>query len=50
MNNDLKEYLKISPCGLNNQKVTSIYKETNKKIKNFEKKLIKIAIKNINKI
>ena len=50
INNDLKEYLKISPCGLNNQKVTSIYKETNKKIKNFEKKLIKIAIKNINKI
>ena len=50
INNNLEEYLKISPCGLNNKQVTSIYKEKGKKIKNFEKKLIEITIKNMNKI
>jgi len=50
IDNNLDEYLKISPCGLNNRQVTSVYKEKRKKIKNFEKKLIKITIKNINKI
>ena len=50
INNNLKQYLKIKPCGLDNQKVTSIYEENKKTIKNFDKKLINIFIKNINKI
>jgi lipoyl(octanoyl) transferase len=50
ISNNLKEYLKIVPCGLDNTKITSIF--TEKKIipKNFEKTLINIFIKNINKI
>ena len=47
--NNLKDYLKIVPCGLNNKKVTSIYKEIEIKPKNYEKKLAEIFIKNINK-
>ena len=50
INNNLEQYLKIKPCGLDNQKITSIYKENKKVIKNFDKKLIDIFIKNINKI
>ena len=50
INNDLKEYLKIVPCGLNNQKVTSIYNEKGILIKNVEKKLKNIFIKNIDNI
>mgnify|MGYP006119867783 CR=1 FL=1 len=50
INNDLEQYLKIKPCGLNNRKITSIYNENKKVIKNFDKKLIDIFIKNINKI
>jgi lipoyl(octanoyl) transferase len=50
INNNLKQYLKIKPCGLDNQKITSVYKENKKVIKNFDKKLIDIFIKNINKI
>ena len=50
INNNLKPYQKILPCGLNNQKITSIYNETNKIIKNFDNKLIQIFIKNIEKI
>ena len=50
ISNNLEEYLKIVPCGLDNKKITSVL--TEKKIipKNFEKKLINIFIKNINKI
>ena len=50
INNNLNEYLKIIPCGLNNQKITSIFKEKKIIIKNFEKKLIKILLNNIKRI
>ena len=50
INNNLNQYLKIIPCGLDNQKITSIYNETGMRIKNIEKKIINIFIKNINKI
>ena len=50
INNNLSEYLKIIPCGLNNQKVTSVFVEKQKTVKSIEKKLVNIFIKNINKI
>jgi len=50
INNNLNEYLKINPCGLNGNNVTSIYKEKKIDLKNIEKKLISIFIKNINRI
>ena len=50
INNDLKEYLKIIPCGLDNQKITSIYQERGIVLKNIEDDLKKLFIKNINKI
>ena len=50
INNDLGAYLKIVPCGLDNQKITSVYNENGAIIKNIEKKITDIFIKNINKI
>ena len=50
INNNLNEYLKINPCGLNGNNVTSIYKEKKIDLKNIEKKLISIFIKKINRI
>ena len=50
ISNNLNEYLKIIPCGLNNKNVTSVYNEKKIKPKNFEKKLEEIFIKNINDI
>ena len=50
ISNNLKEYLKIIPCGLDNTKITSIYSEKKIVPKNYEKLLINILIKNINKI
>tara|TARA_A100001011_G_scaffold327249_1_gene351272 strand:- start:874 stop:1485 length:612 start_codon:yes stop_codon:yes gene_type:complete len=50
INNDLDQYLKIMPCGLDNQKITSINNESKLVVKNVEKKLIKIFMKNIKKI
>jgi lipoyl(octanoyl) transferase len=50
INNNLNQYLKIIPCGLNNRKITSVYNENGVIVKNIEKKLINIFIKNINKI
>ena len=50
INNDLKKYLKIIPCGLSNDKITSIYNERKKKITNSKNILIKIFKKNIKKI
>ena len=50
INNDLNEYLKIKPCGLDNTKITSIYNEKKKNIYIDEKELINIFVKNINKI
>ena len=50
INNNLNQYLKIIPCGLDNKKVTSVKKEINIKIKNVDKKLITIFLKNIKSI
>jgi lipoyl(octanoyl) transferase len=50
ISNNLDDYLKIIPCGLDNKKITSVFAEKKKNPKNFEKKLINILIKNINKI
>jgi len=50
ISNNLNQYLKIIPCGSNNKKITSIFKETGVKPKNFEKKLAEIFVKNINNI
>ena len=50
ISNNLNEYLKIIPCGLDNKKITSVYAERKIIPKNFEDKLINILIKNINKI
>jgi lipoyl(octanoyl) transferase len=48
ISNNLDQYLKIIPCGLNNKKITSIFKETGDIPKKFEKKLADIFVKNIN--
>ena len=37
ISNNLKEYLKINPCGLDNTKITSIYSEKKIVPKNYEK-------------
>ena len=50
INNDLSQYLKIKPCGLDNKKVTSISKERKKIINKIDTKLLSILMKNINKI
>ena len=50
ISNNLKQYLKIIPCGLSNKKVTSIFKEKKIKINNYENKLAKIFTKNIKEI
>ena len=50
INNNLNEYSKIIPCGLDNKKITSVQNEVNIKIKNFNKILAKIFIKHINRI
>ena len=49
VNNNLKHYKKIVPCGLNNKTVTSIKNESNVKMIDLEKKLSNIIIKNIEK-
>ena len=48
--NNLNQYSKIIPCGLDNNKITSIFNEKKIKIKNFENKLLKIFLKNINEL
>tara|TARA_B100001093_G_scaffold482863_1_gene514880 strand:- start:705 stop:1316 length:612 start_codon:yes stop_codon:yes gene_type:complete len=50
ISNNLNEYLKIIPCGLDNKKITSIFSEKKIIPKNYEKSLINILIKNINTI
>ena len=50
INNDLKLYKKIIPCGLDNKQVTSVYLEKRKLIKNMDEKLIKIFMKKIGEI
>ena len=50
ISNNLNQYLKIIPCGLDNKKVTSIFKLISIKPKKFESNLANIFIKNINNI
>ena len=50
INNNLEEYLKIMPCGLDKQKITSVYNENKTTFRNIDKKLASIFLKNINKI
>ena len=50
ISNNLNQYLKIIPCGLNNKKVTSIFKERKIKPVNYENRLAEIFVKNINQI
>ena len=50
ISNNLKEYQKIIPCGLDNRKITSVFSEKKIIPKNFENRLVNILIKNINKI
>jgi len=50
INNDLKKYKKIIPCGLDNDKITSIFKETGKIPINTNKDLADIFINNLKKI
>jgi len=48
--NDLEHYKKIVPCGLDNNKITSIMNEREKKITNINKNLKNIFIKNLKNI
>lgn len=48
--NNLNQYLKIIPCGLNNKKITSIYNEKKILPNNYESKLANIFVKNISNI
>ena len=50
ISNNLNQYLKIIPCGLNNKKVTSIFKEKRIKPVNYENRLAEIFVKNIYQI
>ena len=50
ISNNLNEYLKINPCGLNNKKVTSILELISINPKKFENNLANIFIKNIKDI
>ena len=50
ISNNLDQYLKIVPCGLDNKKVTSIFELRSIKPKNYENNLANIFIKNIKKI
>jgi lipoyl(octanoyl) transferase len=50
ISNNLNDYLKVIPCGLDNTKITSVLFEKKIIPKNFEEKLINIFIKNIKKI
>ena len=50
INNSLKPYKKIIPCGLDNKKVTSVRNEIKINIKNVEENLRKIFTKNLKNI
>ena len=50
ISNNLNQYLKIIPCGLDNKKVTSISELISVKPKKFENNLANIFIKNFNSI
>jgi len=48
--NNLKEYKKISPCGLNNKNITSIKKERKNITNNVNKNLKNVFLKYLNRI
>ena len=50
IDNNLKYYHKIIPCGLDNKKITSVYNEKKIKPKNVNQLISKIFKKNIRKI
>tara|TARA_B100000963_G_scaffold125505_1_gene109486 strand:+ start:967 stop:1578 length:612 start_codon:yes stop_codon:yes gene_type:complete len=50
ISNNLNQYLKIIPCGLDNKMVTSISEVTSLKPKKYENNLANIFIKNIDNI
>ncbi len=50
ISNNLSQYLKIVPCGLDNKKITSILEIKNVKPVNYENNLANIFIQNINEI
>ena len=50
INNNLTDYKKIIPCGLNNNKVTSLKKLGVKKTKNLNNNIRKIFLNNLSKI
>ena len=50
ISNNLNQYLKIIPCGLDNKKITSIYNEKKIIVKNTDKKLVSIFTRNLNEI
>ena len=47
INNNLSDYEKINPCGLDNKKITSIEKIKKKKLKVNEKEILEIFSKNL---
>ncbi len=50
INNDLKKYQKIIPCGLDNSKITSVFEEKRKLYTNIDRNLQAVFLRNINKI
>ena len=50
VNNNLNQYLKIIPCGLDNKKITSIYQEKGIIVKNVDNKIIDIFLRNLKRI
>ena len=50
INNNLNYYKKIIPCGLSNNRITSMQRETKRKLINIEKNLKKIFTKNLKDI
>jgi len=48
--NSLKPYKRIVPCGLDGSKVTSVKNETGIIVKNIERKLKKIFLKNLKNV
>ncbi len=50
INNNLDNYKKIIPCGLDNTKVTSVKNESKIKIAHIEKKLVNIFLRNLKNI
>ena len=50
INNNLSDYNKIVPCGLNNKMVTSFSNLGIKKVNDLEKNIVKVFLKNLSKI